>query len=42
MATYSPEQLRRKAWLAKYGSPAGYYEATEQQRNEVLNETNNN
>ena len=42
MAGYSIEQLRRKAWLAKHGSFAGYREATELERNEVLNETNNN
>jgi hypothetical protein len=42
MADYSQEQLRRKAWLAKHGSPAWYSKATEQERNEVLNETNNN
>ena len=42
MAGYSIEQLRRKAWLAKYKTFAGYHKATEQERNEVLNETNNN
>ena len=42
MAGYSQEQLQRKAWLTKYGSFAGYREATEQERKEVLNETNNN
>ena len=42
MAQYSTEQLRRKAWLAKHGSFAGYHQATELERNEVLNETKNN
>lgn len=42
MAGYSQEQLQRKAWLAKHGSFAGYHKATEQERKEVLNETNNN
>lgn len=42
MTGYSKEQLRRKAWLQKYDTPAGYYEATEQERNEVENEINNN
>lgn len=42
MAGYSTEQLRRKAWLTKYGNPAGYYKATEQEKEQVLNETNNN
>ena len=42
MTNYSTEQLLRKAWLAKHGSPAGYHKATEQERNEVLNETKDN
>ena len=42
MAGYSQEQLQRKAWLAKHGSFAGYHKATEQERKEVLDETNNN
>ena len=42
MAGYSIEQLQRKAWLNKYGTFAGYREATEQERKEILNETNNN
>jgi hypothetical protein len=24
MANYSEEQLKRKAWIEKHGSPAGY------------------
>jgi hypothetical protein len=39
---YSHEQLRRKAWLAKHGGFAGYHTATEQEKEQVLNETNNN
>jgi hypothetical protein len=40
--TYSHEQRLRKAWVDKYGSPQGYHQATLQQKEEILNETNNN
>jgi hypothetical protein len=40
--TYSQEQLLRKAWVDKYGSPQGYHTATQQEKERILNETNNN
>jgi hypothetical protein len=40
--TYSHEQQLRKAWLSKYGSPEGYHKATQEQKEEILNENNNN
>jgi len=40
--TYSHEQQLRKAWLTKYGSPAGYHKATDEEKKAVLNESNNN
>jgi hypothetical protein len=40
--TYSHEQQLRKAWVNKHGSPNGYHKATQEQKEELLNETNNN
>jgi hypothetical protein len=40
--TYSHEQQLRLAWVTKYGSPQGYQKATAQEKEEILNETNNN
>jgi hypothetical protein len=40
--TYTHEQQLRKAWADKYGSPAGYHKATDQEKERVLNESNNN
>ena len=40
--TYTLEQRLRKAWLDRYGNPAGYQQATQQQKEQVLNETNDN
>ncbi len=40
--TYTHEQQLRLAWTTKYGSPAGYNKATQQEKEEILNETNNN
>jgi hypothetical protein len=40
--TYTHEQQLRLAWTTKYGSPEGYHKATQQQKEEILNETNNN
>ncbi len=41
LMTYSHEQQLRKAWITKHGSPAGYHKATQQEKEELLNETNN-
>jgi hypothetical protein len=40
--TYSHEQQLRLAWVTKYGSPQGYHNATDHEKERVLNETNNN
>jgi hypothetical protein len=40
--TYTHEQQLRLAWVTKYGSPQGYHNATQQQKEQVLNENNNN
>jgi hypothetical protein len=40
--TYTHEQQLRKAWVKKHGSPNGYHKATELEKEETLNETNNN
>jgi len=40
--TYTLEQQLRLAWITKHGSPAGYQQATQQQKEQVLNETNDN
>lgn len=40
--TYTLEQQLRLAWITKYGNPAGYQQATQQQKEQVLNENNNN
>jgi len=39
---YTLEQQLRLAWITKYGSPAGYHKATQQQKEELLNETKDN
>ena len=39
--TYTHEQQLRKAWVDKKGSPQGYHQATQQEKEEILNETNN-
>ncbi len=40
--TYTLEQQLRLAWLNRYGNSAGYHKATQQQKEQVLNETNDN
>lgn len=39
--TYTHEQQLRLAWVTKYGSPQGYHKATQQEKEEILNETKN-
>ena len=39
---YTHEQKLRKAWVLKYQSIAGYSKATDEQKERILNETNNN
>jgi hypothetical protein len=40
--TYTLEQQLRLAWITKYGSPEGYHKATQQEKERILNESNNN
>ena len=40
--TYTHEQQLRLAWIKKFGSPAGYQKATQQEKEEIKNENNNN
>jgi hypothetical protein len=40
--TYTLEQQLRLAWINKNGSPKGYHQATQQEKEQVLNENNNN
>ena len=40
--TYTHEQQLRLAWVTKYGSPQDYHNATDDEKEKVKNETNNN